>query len=409
MLTHRLPYPPDRGDRIRSFNLLKLLAEHYDVSIACTSEEPVWLQHHQLLSTIAKNVTIYPISPTYSKLKIPGALIKGQAITPAWHFRQGLANEIMQWHERDPFDTVLTFCTGMAQYAKTLMKPIGDFKVPYHILDLVDVDSVKWDSYAKQALPPKKWVYAAEARNLRKIEACQIDQYNAITVVSQAEADTYNKHVTQNDILHVVGNGVDYEYFNPLPQVPENQEHHNIVFVGVLNYLPNSQCIQWFIKNVIPTLRKKNPNVTLQVVGRHPTAKINELNNVPGVEIVGSVPDVRQYLAGASLVIAPLRIARGIQNKVLEAMASQRTVVCSPAAAQGIIAQDKKHLFVADEPQQWVDTIDNLLNDPKTRQTVGFAAREQVIQEYSWQKALQPMIDLVENSAKKSTENETAA
>ncbi len=408
MLTHRLPYPPDRGDRIRSFNLLKVLASRYDVSIACTSEETVWLQHHQLLSTMAKNVAIYPISPTFSKLKIPGALLRGQAITPQWHYRQGLADTIAQWHQKDPFDAVLTFCTGMAQYTKALMQSIEGLPIPYHILDLVDVDSVKWKSYAKQAMAPKKWIYAAEAKNLRKIEACQENPYDAITVVSQAEAETYQQHVTKNDKLHVVGNGVDFKYFGEQPPAKEEKQF-NIIFVGVLNYLPNAQCIEWFVHNVMKPLRQRNPRVVFQVVGRHPTSKINDLGKIPGVEIIGSVPDVRQYLADASLVIAPLRIARGIQNKVLEAMSSQRTVVCSPAAAQGIKAEDGKHFFLADKPNQWVDTIDQLLKDPKQRQAVGQAAREQVIQQYSWQQALDPMIQLIENRTKKKPQNESAA
>src|SRR6186713_1708860 len=118
MLTHRLPYPPDRGDRIRSYNLLKLLSQHFELSVACTSDEPVWLQHHQLLRTMAKNVTIQPVINNYSKMKGVAALLTGRAVTPASFYRVGLAQAIMQWQEQAPFDAVLTFCTGMINYAR---------------------------------------------------------------------------------------------------------------------------------------------------------------------------------------------------------------------------------------------------------------------------------------------------
>src|SRR5690606_18238183 len=162
LLTHRLPYPPDRGDRIRSYNLVKLLSEHTELGIACTSEDPVWLQHHQLLMTMAKRVVIQPISRRWSAVRSVASFVGGRAITPSYFYRQGLADSILQWHEEQPFDVVLTFCTGMIHYARLLTRGPGHKYNPAirHVLDLVDVDSQKWRSYADASLSPKRIVYS---------------------------------------------------------------------------------------------------------------------------------------------------------------------------------------------------------------------------------------------------------
>ena len=360
MLTHRLPYPPDRGDRIRSYNLLKLLSEHFDLSVACTSDEPVWLQHHELLRTMAERVTIQPISATYSRMLGVAALAMGRAVTPASFYRVGLAEAIMQWHEEAPFDAVLTFCTGMVGYARLLMdgrRHLGPR--PRHVLDLVDVDSIKWQSYSRQHWPPMSWVYGLESHRLRQIEAGRSDHFDAITVISDAEADAYRKHVGNHPGIAVVGNGVDLEYFSPLPDASSN----TLCFVGVLNYKPNADGITWFVETVMPLLRQRVPDAKLLIVGRHPTPAVRSLAGYPGVEVVGSVPDVRPYIEQSAAVIAPLKIARGLQNKVLEAMACAKPVVCSSEAAEGIKATDGEHFLVADMPVQWADHLQRVLTD----------------------------------------------
>ncbi len=394
MLTHRLPYPPDRGDRIRAYHMLKFLAKHFDVAIACVSEEAVWLQHHQLLAAIAKKVDILPISPTIGKLRGLFALLTGKAVTPACHFRPALAQTIEDWHDQWPFDAVLTFCTGMIDYARYAVHAHGKNPRPIrHVLDLVDVDSQKWARYAKDSWPPMSWVYSAEARRLRKIEAGKHDKFDAITVISDAEADAYREHVGQHDKLRVVENGVDTEYFEPQDDVDD----HTMVFVGVLNYRPNVDGIVWFVKQVMPKLRERLPDAKLEIVGRHPVAKVQELEATAGVHLVGSVPDVREHIASASVSIAPLLLARGVQNKVLEAMSSSRAVVCSPAAAEGIDAAPGSDLIVTDgdDPDSWVDHLERALTDTEYRKSIATAARKRVEDRYSWDACLQPLLGLL--------------
>ncbi len=393
LLTHRLPYPPDRGDRIRAYHLLKALSQKFDMALACVSEEPVWLQHHHLLRAMAKRVALQPMIKPWSALRAGGAFLRGQPITPAWHYRLGLAEQIVQWHEQDPFDLVLTFCTGMIDYARLLTRQRNTAGQRIkHILDVVDVDSLKWSAYARQSWPPMSWVYGSEAKRLRRIEAGELDPIDAVTVISKAEARAYEQSVGHHEGLTVVRNGVDLEYFAPL-QDPNN---HTMVFVGVLNYRPNAEAVTWFAKQVMPPLREKVPDAHLYIVGRHPTPAVSALSQIPGVEVVGSVPDVRSYLMQSSVSIAPLLLARGTQNKVLEAMACQRAVVCSPAAAAGIDATADEHFLVADSPADWVVQLMRLFGDQPLRQKIAAAARTHVQAHYSWANAMAPMVQLVD-------------
>ncbi len=397
MLTHRVPYPLDRGDRIRGYHILEYLSRWYDVSIACTSDEPVSKEQRRVLYRLAHHVAIQRISPLYGKARGAAALLTGGAVTPACYYRRGLAKTIKRWHSNEPFDVVLTYCTGMVGYARELIgrrirKPQGGANRPRHVIDLVDVDSAKWLDYAQHARVPMRWVYGAESRRLRRIEAGQYDDFDGIAVVSDAEAQLYRRHVGDHPGLTVVRHAVDLDYFQPLPDA----DTKTIMFVGVLNYKPNAQGIAWFVNEVMPLLAKRVEGVRLKIVGRHPTPAVKALGDQPGVEVVGPVPDVRQYLAQATAVVAPLQIARGVQTKVLEAMACGRAVVCSRGAADGIKAEDSVHLLVADTPHQWVDSLEEVLTDPAQRTRLSVMARGQVERYYDWERCLEPLNSLLD-------------
>jgi sugar transferase (PEP-CTERM/EpsH1 system associated) len=294
---------------------------------------------------------------------------------------------------------VLTFCTGMMRYARLLTHPahrppeFAKYR-PVHVLDLVDVDSQKWAAYAANTTGPMKWVYGTEARRLARIEAGDEDRLDHICVISKPEAETYREQLRDHPGLAVVENGVDLEYFSPRPDVASQ----TAVFVGVLNYRPNIEAVQWYAKEVLPLIRKKLPHARFQIVGRDAPPKVKALHHHDGVEVVGTVPDVRPYLESAAAVVAPLQVARGVQNKVLEAMACRRAVVCSPQAANGIRALPGRHLLVADSPKQFSRYVRALIRDDHYRQQVAAAARRCVERRYNWPRALGPMIELLGGS-----------
>ncbi len=396
LLTHRVPFPPDRGDRIRSYHLLKLLSRHFEVALAATTDEPVTDQQRQVISQLAGRVAIQKTSKLLTRARGAAALASGKAITPALFYNPQLANTITHWHNQRPFDAVLTFCTGMIRYARLLTHPAYRPRNlagprPIHVLDLVDVDSQKWSAYANAATGPMKWVYAQEAKRLARIEAGTEDRFDRISVVSQPEAETYRKHLRDHPGLTVVENGVDLDYFSPLPDFSSQ----TAVFVGVLNYKPNIQAAQWYVKEVLPLVRKKLPHAQFKIVGKDPSPRIKALKNHPGVQVIGAVPDVRPHIESAAAVVAPLQVARGVQNKVLEAMACQRAVVCSPEAANGIRALPGRHLLVGESPKQFARYVLALMRDDNYRQQVAAAARRCVQRRYNWPQALGPMIELL--------------
>lgn len=399
MLCHRVPFPLDRGDRIRAYHTLEYLSRHNDVAIACTSDEPVRPEQRDALGRLASRVAIQRISRPVSKIRGLGALATGGAITPACFYRRSLARTIRRWHDQEPFDVLLTYCTSMIGYARVLtgrdrvpgkisLSP-EELTRPYlrHVIDLVDVDSVKWLDYSRQSRWPMRWLYATEANRLRRIEAGRFDFFDGVTVVSEAEARVYRRYVAGHPGLNVVRHAVDLDYFSPQP----DRGGRTIVFVGVLNYRPNADGITWFVDHVMPLLARRLDGVTLKIIGRHPTMRIRALGRRKGVEVVGSVPDVRPYLRDAAAVVAPLQIARGVQTKVLQAMASGRVVVCSAGAADGIDATDGKHLLVARDAHQWADHIACVLGDSGFRTRLSGAARTRMEQAYDWQACLRPL------------------
>lgn len=396
LLTHRVPYPPDRGDRIRAYHLLKLLSRHFEVGLACVSDEEVTVEQRQVLSQLAGRVSIQRTNKLVSKARGAAALARGEAVTPSLFYDPRLAKQIIQWHSKRPFDAVLTFCTGMIRYARMLTHPAHrppEFARtrPIHVLDLVDVDSQKWSAYAAQTNGPMKWVYAKEAERLARIESGVEDRFDRISVISQAEADTYREYLRDHPGLAVAENGVDLEYFSPRPDISSQ----TAVFVGVLNYKPNVEAVQWYVKEVMPLVLKKLPHARFLIVGKDPSAKVKALHHHQGVEVVGEVPDVRPYIEQAAAVVAPLKVARGVQNKVLEAMACRRAVVCSPEAADGIRALAGRHLLVADTPKMFSRYVLALMRDDHYRQQVAAAARRCVQRRYSWPQALGPMLELL--------------
>ncbi len=396
LLTHRVPYPPDRGDRIRSYHLLKLLSRHFEVGLACTSDETVTDEQHQVLSQLAGRVAIQKTSKILSRAQAAAALIRGQALTPSLFYDPRLAKTIVNWHTQRPFDAVLTFCTGMIRYARLLTHPAHRPKElagarPIHVLDLVDVDSRKRAAYAATATGPMKWVYGQESQRLARIESGNEDRFDRISVVSQPEAETYREHLRDHPGLSVVENGVDLDYFAPLPDIASQ----TAVFVGVMNYKPNVEAAQWYVKEVLPLVRRKLPHAQFLIVGRDPSPRVKALKNHDGVRVIGTVPDVRPYIESAAAVVAPLQVARGVQNKVLEAMACQRAVVCSPQAAKGIRALPGRHLLVGESPKAFARYVLALMRDDNYRQQVAAAARRCVQRRYNWPQALGPMIELL--------------
>jgi sugar transferase (PEP-CTERM/EpsH1 system associated) len=284
------------------------------------------------------------------------------------------------WLDERPVQACLLSASSLAP---NLRAPRAG-RVPL-VVDLIDVDSQKWLDYAAAFHGWKRWVYRNEGNRLRRLEIALARRCRALTLVSEAECRLFRTFCQEGDV-RAVPNGVDLEYFAPRPAASPTI---SCVFVGAMDYPPNVDAVVWFAEQVWPPLRQAQPQATFAIVGRRPTDAVLKLANQPGIDVLGGVPDVRTYLAQASVAVAPLRIARGIQNKVLEALAMGLPVVASSAAMEGLDAADGRELVRADTPQEWIDALLGLWNSPDRRRALAEAGRRYVEAHHAWSACLQ--------------------
>jgi sugar transferase (PEP-CTERM/EpsH1 system associated) len=261
------------------------------------------------------------------------------------------------------------------------------------IIDLIDVDSQKWFDYAAAANGLKRAVFALEGRRLRRFECSLPQRASGIILVSQAEADLY-LGFCPNDKTMALHNGVDLDYFTHQPPTPEPQPNQ-CVFVGVLDYRANVESLVWFCHEVWPRVLARKPNAIFAIVGKSPAPAVKRLASETGVRLVGCVPDVRPYVAESRFAVAPLQIARGIQNKVLEAMAMGRPVLASPQALEGFGVKPGQEVLSAVSPAEWADAMLQLFTDDSLASALGSRARKFVQDHHGWSACLTPLDDIL--------------
>jgi polysaccharide biosynthesis protein PslH len=380
-LVHRVPHPPNRGDRIRSYHMLKFLAERANVSLATLADEPLEPGTVEVLDSLCRRVAIEPLGRS-RWLKAAVRLAGGRSATEGLFECSRLRRRIQEWSRQTRWDAVLVFCSSMVQYLD--LPELSD--VPA-IVDLVDVDSQKFFDYAAHSRGLKKQLYQLEGRRLRRLECSLPGRVRAITLVTEAEAELY-RSFCPNDRTHAVSNGVDLDYFQP-PRAEGRPDR--FVFVGAMDYQPNVEGVVWFCEHVWPQFRAAHPQATFAIVGRNPAPAVSPLSEIAGVEVIGSVADVRPHLADAQIAVIPLQIARGIQNKVLEAMAMNRPVIASPQALEGLATKAGVHVACAASPAEWLAQMEQYSTQSDIRRQISVAGREFVECHHAWQACLQPL------------------
>jgi len=389
-LVHRIPYPPNRGDRIRSHHLLRFLAARHTVSLACLADEPTPPEHVAALKAWCHRVAVVELRGPLRWLRATASLTRGHSATQGLFESPELRKTVNAWTCDTNFDAAIAFCSSMTPY---LQLP-SLAKVPA-IVDLVDVDSQKWFDYSAGASPCKRWLFRLEGRRVRRLEIAAAQRARALTTVSEAETELCRGYCAPTPV-YGISNGVDLDYFGATAANDESVAiEPRCVFVGALDYRANVDGLAWFCREVWSELRERYPQANLTVVGRSPAASVLRLAEIPGVCLAADVPDVRPYLARATAVIAPLRVARGIQNKVLEALAARRAVVASSGALEGIELEVGRHALRADTPDEWIAALSRVFDDTSFRKELGAAGRAFVKMHHDWTSQLLPFEDLV--------------
>jgi polysaccharide biosynthesis protein PslH len=387
-LTHRTPYPPDKGDRIRTYHLLRQMTARGRVWLGCLADEPVPPESLAALNGLCERVAAVPVGRRSRWLRAGWNLATGGSLSEGLFASNELTRVIRRWCAETRFDAVVASSSALVPYLRD--RVLRD--VP-KVVDLIDVDSQKWLDFVAVSRPPKKWVYRVEAARVRRLEKELAGWARAVTVVSRAEADVYDSF-TQVGAATVATNGVDLDYFAPFEE-GETVPTRTLAFVGALDYFPNEDAAVWFVRDVWPLLRAQFPDAEFRIIGRNPTPAVRALGAVPGVNLVGQVPDVRPFVASAAVAVVPLRLARGVQNKVLEAMALGKPVIAAPPALAALRTVPGVHLLSASTPQEWVRAVAELLTDPLRRRELGVAARQYVEQHHHWERCLQPLLGAI--------------
>lgn len=385
-LAHRIPYPPDRGDKIRAYHLLRHLSKNHRVHLVAFADDPEDLQRKGGLAPYAVTREIVWREPPSAWTGLR-AVLQRRPVSLVAFADPAVRRRVDRLLSTHPIDTIFLYSSQMAQY----LPPQPEQRV---IMDFVDMDSAKFAAYAEGAHGPLGWVHRREAALLLRHEqrvACGAD---ASLFVSEAEAALFRAR-TAAPRVHAIENGIDTVFYDPDQRFePVPGAGPLLVFTGQMDYRPNIDAVTWFAERVFPRVRQSYPDARFAIVGRAPTAAVRALADRPGVIVTGAVPDVRDWLAAAALVVAPLQLARGIQNKVLEGMAMARAVVASPAAAEGI--DHAGTLRVADGPDAFGDAVLSLLAEPEIAAALGLAARARVIARYSWEARLAPLDALLD-------------
>lgn len=391
-LCHRVPYPPNKGDKIRAFNQLRALSARHTVDLFTLADQTEDMEHGAALRQYCDTVTIARVVPALGRLRALRYLPTASPLTVPYFFSAKLQREVRLALSARSYDRIYVYCSAMAQYVK-----VPEARRIPMVVDLVDVDSDKWRQYASYASFPYSWVYRREANRLREYERMVCERASAVAVTTEHEAWLVRQFCPAASV-QVIPNGVDREYFNPGPAVDAGGVP-TIIFTGDMSYFPNEQAVVFFARNVLPLIRDSIPEARFLIVGRQPTRKVRSLQALEGVEVTGFVPDVRKYLAQSQVSVAPFSIAAGIQNKVLEAMAYCLPVVASSRIARSLPSNIGEMIEFGDTPQELASKVLGLLRHPQRQRRVGLEGRRRIGLEYNWEKSRDLLLALLENHA----------
>ncbi|WP_417463528.1 TIGR03087 family PEP-CTERM/XrtA system glycosyltransferase [Kordiimonas sp.] len=385
-LAHRIPYPPNKGDKIRSWHFLEHLLEHHDVHLGFYIDEPADAKHVAFLESKVKSLCFESVSKRAQKLMALRGLVDGRPLTLAAYPKTKLATYVRDLTSAGEIDLIFLFSGATMQLIEGVA---SDIPV---IADLVDVDSAKWAAYSHVKPWPLSWLYRREAQVLSDYEREITAATDATLFVSEDEAAVFRKtlNASLSAKVRAVSNGVNLSHFDPQRFEAAKAEGGplKVIFTGAMDYAPNVEAAEWFTRSIWPRVRAKYPNAEFLIAGGPKVPEVVVLERAEGVRVLGYVDDMAETIASADVVVAPLLTARGIQNKVLEGMAMAKPVVATPAAHEGIAATAGDHLLVAANEDEFARALDELLTSKDKRETVGNAARAFIEDHHSWASCL---------------------
>jgi len=397
---HRFPFPPKRGGKIRPFNMIRHLhAAGHQVTVCSLARSAAEAEEGR---GIAPHCSAFEVGIVNEPLQWARMIVRLPLVTPSsmgYFFSSDLKRKVDRLLAAERFDLIFVHCSSVAQYVEHVQG------VP-KILDFGDMDSQKWLEYANYKPFPLSLGYTLEGTKMLWAEKRLARKFDLCTATTRAEWETLESYGT-GAATDWFPNGVDADFFSP---TDGTYDADTISFIGRMDYYPNQECMLRFTRDVWPLVRGVRPAMKLLIVGADPSPAIRALGDLPGVTVTGSVPDVRPHVRGSAAMVAPLAIARGTQNKILEAMAMGVPVVTSRAAAGGVDAEAERHLLVADAPQEVAAAILRIVDHPDERARLAAAGRERMLSHHAWPRSMQRLDSIIERcTARFARQGEGAA
>lgn len=397
LLVHRIPFPPDKGDKIRSFHILRELMTHFRVYLGTFIDDPHDQQYMAQLDALCTEFHCVRISRVGCMMRSFSGLVQGHSMTTSWYPDKAMKAWVKEVATRHELSAAVAFSSAMAQFL-----PAADTCF-VRVMDFVDLDSAKWRELANKHSGPKKWLYSREAKLVFREEMQIADAVDYSSFVSDEEAGLLRSHVREHSNVMAIRNGIDCEFFDPAVSLesPFAADEQALVFTGAMDYWANVDAVTWFAESVMPLIRQQCPDAAFYIVGSKPTSAVRKLARAGTVVVTGRVPDVRPYLHYADTVVAPLKLARGVQNKVLEAMAMARPLVATSAAIEGIGDPRDAGLRIADTETDFASAcVAQLELDSDARNRP--ALRNYVMSNFSWRENLRPLVQLIASAPARS-------
>lgn len=393
-IAHRIPYPPNKGDKIRSFNEIKHLSSSHNIDLVCLADNIDDLKFKSDLEKYCRRVFVQHFKISQAKLRGLVSLIKGKTISVGYFYMKKIQQVIDQWLSDTDYDAIICFSSPMAEYVLNQSTNQLINQSTKTIMDFCDVDSDKWLQYSQRSKFPLNLIYRIENKRLLKYEKKINKSFDSSVFVSQQEADLFYRLFPKAENVSVIENGVDHKYFSPDPRTL-TPEPRTLIFTGAMDYYANIDGVKWFCEKIFPIVKDRYPKVQFYIVGNNPNPEIQKLGSNKCINITGFVEDIRPYYNNADICVIPLRIARGIQNKVLEAMSMGKVVVTTSAAVQSISATPGEHLLVEDNFDKFAEAVSMLLENHTLRNYLGTNARQFVESNYNWQKNMKKIDKLM--------------
>ncbi len=372
VLSSRIPYPLVAGYCHRIYHVSKILASKYQVDLLAINESGIRYEELSILNEVFNNLILFDFSPITFKINAFKKFFSSKPIQVGGYY----FNAIQEWIDKHFREYDLIYCNHIrtAEYARNIpCKKVLDFHdaISMHYKDALTIAKGFWKAF-----------YFIESKRLLPYELGTLGEFDKYFITSQADRDYLLANTSIPADIGVIPMGVNEKI---LKLDWKAEEENWLVFLGKMNYYPNEDAVVYFANEVFPLLRSRVRDLKFIIVGAYPTRRVQSLSKIPGIEVTGFVDDPYEYLERAKVVVAPIRLGAGIQNKILEAMALRRPVVTTSKGARGIAGgEDGKHFVVADSSEKAVDKILELLNDSEKRREIGQNARALIEERYTW-------------------------